>query len=509
MASGVLLALLSLPASWCLPIAFTTTEYKNENAGTPAILFSLGEVIPFVPKTLDVYFDPMLYDGSTLQVSLLYNEEIANCHVSPRYDSSSFNFLACAESFGLSLAPPLDLELTLSASIGGAENHAEVQNSLHLLVPPRRPWPLENEDGVWPPNTPNLAANIMEDYQSFSGAQYAYWHQGLDIRSNLYPDGMGGIVHSPVAGKVVNVIKYSSSDLYWSVMVQDDMGYIFQVHHMDKTSITVKTGQVIPQGHVLGRIARWPESTNGELYHHIHMNVVRAHPSWTSIPAPYVDGWQYFNPLHLLDHGKFNNTGVAPSSNGRLFFLENDSDKAFAATSSLSRTAITVSGDVDIIINLYDLFESTNNVPGHPYPLGLYEVTYSVSPVDAHIPSHASVYGVVVRADKLPADTWRSCFPDFTTAASDAVLREVYRQRFSYQGTSYTSVFDYNRREFYYTVTNVHNGQPDASRGYWDTDAVLLDGSSRFPNGLYNIRVTAADYWNNTFSVEHTVQVRN
>jgi hypothetical protein len=73
----------------------------------------------------------------------------------------------------------------------------------------------------------------MEDYQSYSGLNNAYWHTGLDIRCELESDNIGAPLHTPVSGEVVRIVRYSSSDLYWSFMVRDDDGFIWQFHHLD------------------------------------------------------------------------------------------------------------------------------------------------------------------------------------------------------------------------------------------------------------------------------------
>ncbi len=122
-------------------------------------------------------------------------------------------------------------------------------------------------------------------------------------------------------------------------------------------------GDRVEAGDVIGRIARWSASTNGVLYHHVHMNVVRPDPSWTSIPNPYV------NPIDLMFNGNYTSGGSAPFSNGIMYFLPNQGTTAFA--SSADSGGARISGKVDIVVNLEDLFEPVNDVPGDPYILGL------------------------------------------------------------------------------------------------------------------------------------------
>lgn len=220
------------------------------------------------------------------------------------------------------------VQLEFAAARGSLNKTTTTTTTFPLQIVNRTPspWPLENDPGVWPPRSPNAVANIMENYQTFGGIDAPYWHQGLDIRSELLMEnslyfqsadsiesdsaimnsnGRGrfaGRVHSPVDGQVVQRVRYGAGDLYWSVMVMDSDGFVWQFHHMHPSTITVKIGQWIEAGHVLGRIAYWPAVQNGYNYHHLHMNVARPHPSWLNAdgqldlanpPMPYVDGWIY------------------------------------------------------------------------------------------------------------------------------------------------------------------------------------------------------------------------
>jgi len=55
------------------------------------------------------------------------------------------------------------------------------------------------------------------------------------------------------------------------------------------------------------------------------MNIVLPDPEWTSIPEPYIDGWQYFNGFHFFSKGNYTNKEV-PQSNGIFYYLEDGSD---------------------------------------------------------------------------------------------------------------------------------------------------------------------------------------
>ncbi len=146
---------------------------------------------------------------------------------------------------------------------------------------------VEVENSIWPFNISSIG-NSMQSYQQY-GYSSAYWHDGLDMRSDA-----GTHVYSSVAGKVVNIENYYPGNaLYWEVAILDDNGYVWKYHHVDHQTIPEKIRQAlqnharIEQGEYIGDIVSWPQSSNGERFHHIHMLVV--------------DGkGRYINPFILL-----------------------------------------------------------------------------------------------------------------------------------------------------------------------------------------------------------------
>lgn len=127
------------------------------------------------------------------------------------------------------------------------------------------------------------------------------------------------------------------------------------------------------------------------------------------------------------------------------------------------------------MVNLGSEFDATNDLPGHPYVNGLYEVGYSVEPLFA-ISSEAAMRAATVtrlpliESEKLPNE-WSYVMPELPVAELDHMLRFVYRQSFTYDGRRHDSVFNYTVRKLYYTVTNAVRGEPD-SAGAWHTAEV-------------------------------------
>jgi hypothetical protein len=130
--------------------------------------------------------------------------------------------------------------------------------------------------------------HAMNSYQDYGGSPY--WHDGLDIRSAIDQP-----IYAAAGGKVVNLENYvRGNSLYWEVAILDEDGFVWKYHHVDRQSIPAeietayKNRSAIKGGTLIGNVVRWPVSSFGEVYHHLHLLVVGA------------DG-KYINPFLLLD----------------------------------------------------------------------------------------------------------------------------------------------------------------------------------------------------------------
>jgi len=140
----------------------------------------------------------------------------------------------------------------------------------------------------WPFDLLSIGHSIGS-YQSY-GWGAAYFHHGLDIRGDA-----GTPVLAARGGKVINVGNYAGgSRYYWEVAILDEDGYIWQYHHINHETIpedvtaAFSTGTTIEAGTKIGEIVDWPASTYGEIYHHIHLNVLG-------------EGGVYLNPFEFLE----------------------------------------------------------------------------------------------------------------------------------------------------------------------------------------------------------------
>jgi hypothetical protein len=146
---------------------------------------------------------------------------------------------------------------------------------------------LEDARAPWPFEALSIG-HTMASYQRYGWQPY--FHHGIDIR------GDEGIpVLAARGGQVVNVGNYNGgSRYYWEVAILDGDGFLWQYHHVDHTTIpqdvkdAFAQGGSVPTGTHLGDIVDWPASTFGEVYTHVHLNVLGA------------DG-VYLNPLRFLE----------------------------------------------------------------------------------------------------------------------------------------------------------------------------------------------------------------
>ncbi len=128
------------------------------------------------------------------------------------------------------------------------------------------PWPFP----------PLSIGHTSASYQNYSGEPY--FHHGLDVRG-----AAGTPILAAVGGRVTNIENYIPGvSAYWEIAVLDDEGYLWQYHHVEKASIPAdvwnswRNGGRVETGAKLGEIFRWGNSSYGERYDHLHLNVIAA-----------------------------------------------------------------------------------------------------------------------------------------------------------------------------------------------------------------------------------------
>ena len=345
------------------------------------------------------------------------------------------------------------------------------------------PWPFADTA------EPDVVANLMEDFQSFSSPHY--WHGGIDIRVPA-----GTVVRAINSGTVVKIENYYGGDLYWSVGIQDSSGIVWQYHHMHPTSITVTEGVSVTAGDPRGEVIAWPASMNGATYHHLHLNAVR----WDGggpVPAPYVDGWTYFNPLRFLKKGSYVESEHPTQFD--VYYVENEGTTAFAADSEPGTPVLQ--GDVDVVTRLADHRTLIPPALGQPYELGIYDLSYEIVPIATPCMVGGKPRTRLAEFKKVPGGN--------SKAAQLEKLQEVYEDTFTWAGSQVGADFNYSNQELVYTLTNSHFGYLNGPLGMWDTDASAGWKGGVHPDGLYSILIHASDIDGNATISPFTVELDN
>ena len=138
-------------------------------------------------------------------------------------------------------------------------------------------------------------------YQNYGGSPY--FHHGLDIRGDA-----GTSVLASVGGRVVNVENYGPGPAYWEVAILDDNGFVWQYHHVDRSTIpqavldAFKNEGRIEAGDKVGEIYYWPVTTFGERFHHVHLNILGAEKKFVN-PFLFLEPLPDLSAPKILDFG--------------------------------------------------------------------------------------------------------------------------------------------------------------------------------------------------------------
>lgn len=379
----------------------------------------------------------------------------------------------------------------------------------------------DENDYVWPfdYDAPNVVANLMEDYQRFAllnpPPPAPYWHHGLDIRAPAATS-----VRPVIGGYIAYKGCYSGcASTQWNVTVLGDDDLLWQYSHLNHFGWTSKQvgDRVEPDQDLLGAIVSWPYQTNGAAYHHLHINAVELEDfdvaSWRAmavdpnvtpppVPPPLSANFKWHNPLQFLTTAGELDT-ISPEFDGEtqagspdILFLANDTDDAFNPMNTL------VSGDVDIATRIRDTRDVVQNglVPGQPFSLGLYEIAYSVVPVDTECFKGWIPRTPLAKFDVVPGE--------YDGDLQDELLLDVFQSVLHLGGATYTTSFEYSFRNFWYNVTNARWGILDGAAGYWNTDGATVQGPL-FLDGTYRVTVYGADFQGNEISQSIDVEVDN
>ena len=326
-------------------------------------------------------------------------------------------------------------------------------------------WPLVPLDSVHP------LGNNWGNYQDYSGGFSPYFHNGIDV---ITPDAQGRRV-SAVRHGWVKAWGTIQESLHYRIAVCDTNssftgraeGWLYA--HIDASRWHRGLGDEVQEGDSIGYLVPW-----GGGFDHCHFaRISDTGATWQRFPNP--TWWFIQNPLTIIQP---NTDLLAPiienaRTSQKFAFCRNNANNSYLRYDSLV-------GEVDIIAKVYDKTGySTGNDTWDK--LAPYEVDYSIK-----------------RHDGLVVVPW-TIGVQFSNALDGSLVNVVYKA-----DNTCRSRGDYERREYFYIVTNTDGDSiiesTDAS-GVWNTGLV--------GDTTYWVYVRASDVYGNATLDSMQVRTRN
>jgi len=306
---------------------------------------------------------------------------------------------------------------------------------LAAAAAPATNWPIP------PVNLPHPLGNNWGNYQNYGGEPY--FHPGIDV---ITPDTAGAEVRA-VAHGWVKGWGTISADLHYRLAICDTSpdftgrapGWLYA--HIDPDRWHLNEGDEIAEGDLIGYLVDWPIDATFDHLHFARISDTGAY--WHRFPN--YTWWFIQNPLTIISP----NTDLAApviedARPGQRFAFCNDNSSTYRNPDSLT-------GAVDIVAKVYD---KTGYSTGDSIwdELAPFEVEHMIRRAD----------GVVMRPWTLSLS--------FAGRLDDACINVLYKT-----DATCRSRGDYDRREYYYIVTNTDGDsimETSDAAGNWRTDSV-------------------------------------
>lgn len=324
------------------------------------------------------------------------------------------------------------------------------------------PWPVE------PTNADHPIGNVFGEFQQYGSTPYL--HTGLDIREN--PARSGPWVIS-VTGGALTLQDHPSdpTNTYNGVTIitgTTTYGY----WHLDHNTITpdvrnaVTNNTPFPANTRISQIVDWTASSGN--FHHLHFDISRDILSVRNFINPFFD-----RLTPRTDTTRPQVHEILICRNNTNTFLPKPATGPWI-----------VDGDLDIIARVSDR--------DPPLPAIAWQ---------GNIGIHRIEYSITGTRNVPTTQLYR--FDTFSTTGNGSTeVAIIYKDVSPADSESNYQVR--NGEQYYYIVTNVDSrGILNEANGYWDTDG------GNFPNGLYQISVTAYDFFGNQHTRSETVSVVN
>jgi len=326
-------------------------------------------------------------------------------------------------------------------------------------------WPLVPLDSVHP------LGNNWGNYQDYGSGPY--FHNGIDV---ITPDVHGRRVHAVRHGwvKAWGTIQ---EELHYRLAICDTSsdftgraeGWLYA--HIDSARWHRNLGDEVEEGDSIGYLVAWPIKATFDHLHFARISDTGA--TWQRFPYP--TWWFVQNPLTII---RPNTDLVAPvfenaRTNQKFAFCRNNVNNSYLRYDSLV-------GEVDIIARVYDKTGFTTGQDTWD-KLAPYQVDYSIR-----------------REDGLVVVPW-TIGVQFSNRLDGSLVNVVYKA-----DNFCRSRGDYNRREYYYIITNTDGDsiiESTDTSGLWNTGLV--------GDTTYWVRVRASDVYGNMTLDSMQVRTRN
>ena len=263
----------------------------------------------------------------------------------------------------------------------------------------------------------------------------------------------------------------------------EEPAYGWEYTHLGNSLVQV--GQFVTRGTKIGEV-----DFHGTA--HIHLTKVFSQ-------GQYWGQWRYV----CMPNGHFTYLDEEPPVIGDSFyFFENNSNTEIKPN---QRGDIVVRGQVDIVVPMREqgLYARSND-NGFGDRLGITRIEYEIRPKGTAPNSGKQFKSFDFKNIKIKKSTNNKAYNTELTKVVYKHWTLLERERSSW-----------NRVFSYYTITNCTGDRSPrelfvTDRDFcWDTSALDQTGNSVFPNGIYDIMVTAYDYFGNHTTRTVSVRVHN
>ena len=345
-----------------------------------------------------------------------------------------------------------------------------------LPWPHQAPWLTPQE--IQSLNQQIWVVNDFPLYQADEQGSWRYFHGGLDIVLDN-----GTAIYAMKDGWVKSIEQST-------ITIADTPGnapsYGWEYTHLG--NFQVEVGDFVTKGTFIGEV---------DFYGLSHVHLVKVFSE-----GDYWGKWHYM----CMPNGHFSYIDQEPPVIGtQFYFFENNSDTQIESNGTAS---VVLSGEVDIVVPMREqgLYARSNDGGWPGDRLGVTKIQYEIRPAGSGPDSGHVFHSFDFNDIKIKCG-----FSD--TEYGTELTRVVYKHwRLFEERPSWE---EWDKCFSYYIITNCSGRQSPreldaADRNYcWDTRALDQNGRPVFPNGIYDIILTAYDFSGHRSTQAMTVEVDN